>query len=162
QQDGDGTQRTSHVASHETSWQRANGRETPRGMLRKTFSRSVSHFTVPLLPPRSIEHLRIGRRGALGALGLVRPRSGFPVTGAEMNPSDLNRRTFHRLAGAALGGLLAGAAGVGLSAAEEKEEAKPKDPKKPLLLQEPHICRGLNQCKGHSVDKKNDCAGMGN
>src|SRR5260370_21453980 len=78
-----------------------------------------------------------------------------------MNPSELNRRNFHKLAGAALGGLMAGAAGVGFVAAAEEEEAKPKDPKKPLLLQEPHICRGLNVCKGHSVDKKNDCAGMG-
>ncbi len=45
------------------------------------------------------------------------------------------------------------------AAAEDKD--KPKDPKKPLLLQEPHICRGLNPtCKGEYKGKKNDCAGQ--
>jgi hypothetical protein len=70
--------------------------------------------------------------------------------------SDLNRRDFSKLAAAALGGLLAGA---GAGRADDKP--KMKDPKKPLLLQEPHVCRGLNTCKGLSKDKKNDCAGMG-
>ena len=36
-----------------------------------------------------------------------------------------------------------------------------KDPSKPLLLQEPHICRGLNPtCKGEVAWKKNYCAGQ--
>jgi hypothetical protein len=73
-----------------------------------------------------------------------------------MHPSDLNRRDFHRLAAAALGGLLAG------TAAAEEEKPKKKDVNKPLLLQEPHICRGLNSCKGKGKGGKNDCAGMGN
>jgi len=68
----------------------------------------------------------------------------------------MDRRQFHKLAAAALGGL---AAGASLAAAQDK--AKPKDPKKDLLLQEPHICRGLNPtCKGEVKGAKNDCAGQ--
>ncbi len=74
---------------------------------------------------------------------------------------DLNRRDFGQLAAAALGGLLAGAS---LAQAEEKEKEKEKpkakDPKKELLLQEPHVCRGLNTCKGKGKGGKNDCAGQ--
>jgi hypothetical protein len=76
-----------------------------------------------------------------------------------MNPSELHRRDFAKLAGAALSGLLAGA-GLGFAEADDKQPAK-KDVTKPLLLQEPHVCRGLNTCKGNGPDKKNDCAGMG-
>jgi hypothetical protein len=69
----------------------------------------------------------------------------------------MNRREFHRLTAAAMGGLVAGA---GVARADDKP--KKKDPEKPLFLQEPHVCRGLNTCKGMGKDKKNDCAGMGN
>jgi hypothetical protein len=76
-----------------------------------------------------------------------------------MLPQDLNRRDFTQWAAAALGGLLAGV-GTALAAADDEKPRK-KDPKKPLLLQEPHICRGLNPtCKGEVKGKKNDCAGM--
>jgi hypothetical protein len=69
----------------------------------------------------------------------------------------MDRRNFNKLAAAALGGMVAGA---GLARAVE-DEAKKKDPNKPLLLQEPHICRGLNpSCKGEAMGSKNDCAGM--
>ncbi len=68
----------------------------------------------------------------------------------------MNRRDFTRLAAAALGGALAGAK---LAAAEDKP--KKKDVEKPLLLQEPNVCRGLNTCKGKGKGGKNDCAGMG-
>src|SRR5439155_864190 len=61
-----------------------------------------------------------------------------------------------KLAAAALGGMMAGAK---LAAAEDKP--KKKDVDKPLLLQEPHVCRGLNTCKGKAKGGKNDCAGMG-
>jgi hypothetical protein len=79
-----------------------------------------------------------------------------------MDRSDLNRRDFTRLASAALGGMLAGAnLGRADDQKDKKEEAKPKDPKKPLFLQEPHVCRGLNTCKGKGKGGKNDCAGQG-
>jgi hypothetical protein len=72
----------------------------------------------------------------------------------------VNRRDFTRLAAAALGGALAGAR---IAAAEDKKDEKPKkkDVNKPLLLQEPHVCRGLNTCKGKGKGGKNDCAGQG-
>jgi hypothetical protein len=77
-----------------------------------------------------------------------------------MDNNDLNRRDFQKLAMAALSGLVAG---TGLACADEKKddkkEDKPKDEKKEPLLQEPHVCRGLNTCKGLGKDKKNDCAG---
>lgn len=74
-----------------------------------------------------------------------------------MDTPNPNRREFSKFAAAAMGGLLAG-----LSAARaEDEKPKMKDPKKPLLLQEPHICRGLNPtCKGEVKGTKNDCAGQ--
>ena len=74
-----------------------------------------------------------------------------------MQPSDLNRRDFGKLALAALAGLVAG---TGLSQAKEKKR-KHKNPKKNLWLQDPHICRGLNpSCKGQVDGKKNACAGQ--
>ena len=79
-----------------------------------------------------------------------------------MNDNDLSRRQFQKLAMAALGGLVAGA---GLARADEKKDDKkddkPKDEKKEPLLQEPHVCRGLNTCKTLGKGGKNDCAGMG-
>jgi hypothetical protein len=70
----------------------------------------------------------------------------------------MNRREFSKLAAAAMGGLVVGA---GLLRADDKEKPKKKDPNKPLLLQDPHICRGLNaSCKSEAGGKKNDCAGM--
>jgi hypothetical protein len=77
-----------------------------------------------------------------------------------MEPNDLDRRQFQKLAAAVLGGLVTGAS-AGL--AEDKKEDKKKDPNKPLLLQEPHICRGLNPtCKGEIKGKKHECAGQSN
>jgi hypothetical protein len=79
-----------------------------------------------------------------------------------MQVPEPNRREFTKLAAAAMGGLLAGLSAGGARAEDKKEaEPKKKDPKKPLLLQEPHICRGLNPtCKGEIKGKKNDCAGQ--
>jgi hypothetical protein len=75
-----------------------------------------------------------------------------------MEPADLNRREFSKLAVAAIGGLVAG---LSVGPAEAKKKPKKKNPKKPLLLQEPHICRGLNPtCKGKVKGKTHDCAGM--
>jgi hypothetical protein len=67
----------------------------------------------------------------------------------------VNRRDFSKLAAAALSGMVAGAK---LTRADEPP--KKKDIAKPLFLQEPHVCRGLNTCKGKGKGGKNDCAGM--
>ena len=69
--------------------------------------------------------------------------------------SSIGRRDFNKLAVAALGGLVAGASVA--------EAADKKDTTKPLMLQEPHVCRGLNpNCKGEVKGKKHDCAGQTN
>ena len=73
----------------------------------------------------------------------------------------MNRRDFTRLAAAALGGVMAGAKLAAADDKVEKPKPKPKDKDKPLLLQEPHVCRGLNTCKGKGFGGKNDCAGQG-
>lgn len=74
-----------------------------------------------------------------------------------MDSNGMDRRHFSKLAASAIGGLLAGAT-VGM--AQETALAK-KDPKSSFLLQEPHICRGLNPtCKGEIKGKKHDCAGQ--
>ena len=67
----------------------------------------------------------------------------------------LNRRDFGKLTLAAFGGVLAGSlAGERLLAEEKKAGGEFK-------LSDPHICCGLNTCKGHGKDAKNECAGMG-
>lgn len=71
-----------------------------------------------------------------------------------MASSDLNRRDFQRLTLAALGGALAGTQLVYAADEKGKEEKNP-------LLSDPHVCRGINTCKGKGKDKKNDCAGQG-
>jgi hypothetical protein len=77
-----------------------------------------------------------------------------------MDKSPLNRRDFQRLAAAAVGGLMAGAAGAG-SSALAADQAPKKDAKKNAMLGEPHVCRGINMCKGLGAGKDNSCAGQG-
>jgi hypothetical protein len=77
-----------------------------------------------------------------------------------MRPTTLKRREFHKLTAAAFGGLLAGSGG--LAAAQEQQEEKPEilvDPA--LLLQEPHVCRGINSCRGKGKGEQNACMGQG-
>lgn len=94
--------------------------------------------------------------------------------------SDLNRRDFHRLSMAAMGGMLAGAT-VGCQneqpPAKSTDSGKPKDGANPKAEPassgavtvadakvEKHTCRGLNTCKGlggGSTAGKNACAGQG-
>jgi hypothetical protein len=69
------------------------------------------------------------------------------------NLTNLSRRDFGKLSVAALAGLSLEASP--LFAADEKNS--PKSP----LLNDPHVCRGLNTCKGKGADKKNSCAGTG-
>lgn len=68
--------------------------------------------------------------------------------------TDLSRRDFGKLALAALAGLSAGAT---VARADDKKSTPEKSP----LLNDPHVCRGLNTCKGKGADKKNSCAGTG-
>jgi hypothetical protein len=75
---------------------------------------------------------------------------------------DLNRRDFGKLTAAALSGAMAGALlggrGAAAAAAAAAEPAKPTDSR---WLQDPHICCGLNTCKGHGKGAANSCAGTG-
>lgn len=69
-----------------------------------------------------------------------------------MKRDDVSRRDFGKLTLAAFGGVLAGSVlGSKLLAADDKAAAK-----------EAHACCGLNACKGHGADGKNECAGTGN
>jgi hypothetical protein len=66
---------------------------------------------------------------------------------------DLDRRTFHQLTAAAIGGLVAGASlGCGNKDAKPGATASAGDK---------HLCRGLNDCKGQGAGGKNDCRGQG-
>lgn len=98
-----------------------------------------------------------------------------------MQNDDLSRREFHKLTAAAFGGLLAGAAagcGGGDEPAGEQATKQPEtNPAAPshettaatadltdaeqILLSEPHVCRGLNTCKGKDKEGDNACAGQG-
>jgi hypothetical protein len=80
----------------------------------------------------------------------------------------LNRRDLHRLALAALGGLTAGAVAgcAGGNATTKAPTAADKDQKDkeadalPRLLQDPHVCRGINTCKNKGKKgTTNECAG---
>jgi hypothetical protein len=81
-----------------------------------------------------------------------------------VSSDPLNRRDFHQLSLAALGGLAAGlVAGCGKSDPPQSTAAaagEAVDPEQ-LLLADPHVCRGLNTCKGKGSDGENDCAGRG-
>ena len=90
-----------------------------------------------------------------------------------MSEKTLNRRDLNSLALAALGGLMAGAlGGCGSAADTGKDKSVPagdgKDNKQdsanegPLLLKDPHVCRGINTCKNKGKKgTTNDCAGQG-
>jgi hypothetical protein len=93
--------------------------------------------------------------------------------------SELSRRDFHRLATAAIGGLLAGTVvGCGDTDRADKPTTKSGPTATPAgptastsntptatvaataIAQ--HACRGLNECKSQGKDQKNTCAGQGN
>jgi len=67
----------------------------------------------------------------------------------------LSRRAFGRFTSAAIGGLIVGATSV-VRAAADKGANDPAN-----LLLDPHVCRGLNTCKGKGKGKDNSCAGTG-
>ena len=95
---------------------------------------------------------------------------------------NLDRRDFHRLSLAALSGLVSGAAGCSQPAAppggasggaaapghDEQGAAHAGSDStvaltdaEQLLVDDKHVCRGLNTCKGLGRSKDNDCAGQG-
>jgi hypothetical protein len=87
-----------------------------------------------------------------------------------------SRRQFNQLALAAFSGTLAGSM-LGCNRAPQEETADTKTsgtgepsastgPAKTydenlLLVGDPHVCRGLNQCKNQGKTKMNECAGQG-
>jgi hypothetical protein len=86
-----------------------------------------------------------------------------------------SRRQFNQLVVAAISGALAGSL-VGCSrgrreGAESKAAATPDEPagkeaektfdEHLLLVGDPHVCRGLNQCKNQGKTEMNACAGQG-
>ena len=92
-----------------------------------------------------------------------------------MKEPMLNRRDLNRLALAALGGLASGALiGCGPAASTPPPDSDKPAPDKntpkdqpaaadtPRLLQDPHVCRGINTCKNKGKkETMNECAGQG-
>ena len=81
---------------------------------------------------------------------------------------NLHRRDFNRLTAAAVGGLMTGGMlGCGGGAAPPPAATPPATTAPATgeavnyLMVEPHVCRGLNMCKGKGKGGKNDCAGLG-
>jgi len=99
------------------------------------------------------------RRSTLAGRSILRAAHYFflAIGGLQMQGPNLDRRNFTKLAAAALGGMVAGAS---VAMAADDKKAAPKKDENPLL-NDKHICRGLNTCKGKGKDKKNDCAGRG-
>lgn len=98
-----------------------------------------------------------------------------------MKISAVNRRDFNKLSMSALGGLMAGTV-AGCGKKPEEPAAQPAPPAEAggdtdteteededgsegvaqnPLLSEPHVCRGLNTCKGKGATGENACAGQG-
>jgi hypothetical protein len=73
----------------------------------------------------------------------------------------MDRRDFHKLTTAALGGLATGSL-LGCSKKAPPAAAGTSDGVEITLAKaEVHLCRGLNDCKGKGKDGKNDCRGRG-
>ncbi|MEX2176229.1 MAG: hypothetical protein WD872_17845 [Pirellulaceae bacterium] len=71
-----------------------------------------------------------------------------------MDRTPLDRRDFHKLTAAALGGL---AAGTVLGCGGEPAAA----PTVTAAAADVHLCRGLNECKGQGQAGENACRGQG-
>ena len=87
-----------------------------------------------------------------------------------MNDHTLDRRQIHRLTLAALGGLVTGVIS-GCGGEKPPTPEKGKEGEKhgddmtasatPRLLQDPHVCRGINTCKSKGKSGTvNECAGQ--
>lgn len=75
-----------------------------------------------------------------------------------MAQQSFDRRDFHKLTTAALGGLAAGAV---LGCSKKDEKIKGGDGITQVATNDVHLCRGLNECKGQGKDGKNSCRGQG-
>jgi hypothetical protein len=74
---------------------------------------------------------------------------------ADSRQRPLDRRDFHKLTAAALGGLAAGATlGCG-------NRNAPAPPALTPVKADVHLCRGLNECKGQGKGGDNACRGQG-
>jgi hypothetical protein len=87
-----------------------------------------------------------------------------------MDRENVNRREFHKLTAAAMGGLMAGsfvgcAKKKGEEAAGKTEnqggEAPAGEDAALAAWTGKHVCRGLNACKGEGKGSNNECAGKG-
>ena len=86
----------------------------------------------------------------------------------DQNDRPLDRRQIHQLTLAALGGLVAGSlVGCGKTPTTEDKTVGDKSDKGgtadagPRLLQDPHVCRGINTCKNKGKKgTTNECAGQ--
>jgi len=70
--------------------------------------------------------------------------------------NELSRRDLGKLSLAAFGGVVAGSMLSGRALAAGESGAATSN-----WLKDPHICCGLNTCKGHGKGASNECAGMG-
>lgn len=81
----------------------------------------------------------------------------------------MDRREFHRMTVAALGGMVAGTTiGCGTPPASKQPAGEPVaaagavlTDAEQLIIDDPHTCRGLNSCKNKGRGKENACAGQG-
>jgi hypothetical protein len=72
----------------------------------------------------------------------------------------LDRRDFHKLTSAALGGLAAGSI-LGCGKTPGNKEIAAANGQQEAAKAEVHLCRGLNECKGQGKDGQNSCRGQG-
>jgi hypothetical protein len=73
---------------------------------------------------------------------------------------SFNRREMNRMALAALGGLTAGSI-LGCTGGAKQPKADESADATPRLLQDPHVCRGINTCKNKGKKgTTNECAGQ--
>jgi hypothetical protein len=78
-----------------------------------------------------------------------------------MTERSLDRREFHQLTAAALGGLAAGSV-LGCGGGNPPAPAAPAAPVAgTVAAAEKHLCRGLNECKGQGKGGQNACRGQG-
>ncbi len=75
-----------------------------------------------------------------------------------MSQEGLNRRSFNRLAAAAFGGMMTGAA---IGCRQETAPNGASSNNDAVAAGEKHLCRGLNDCRGQGFGGANECRGQG-